>query len=806
MRRLSTALLPAVLALALAAGARAAQPEPAMLDLTRAVVVTPPGLTGPEEQAVIMLVEEVEERSGVRWRRAGAWPDDGSPVVAVGPAASLPGFAGRYAPELAAEPQPPGREGYRVRTRAGAPGAVLIVGADSRGVLYGAGRLLRTLACGRGSVRLAHALDVSTAPKYALRGHQLGYRPKTNSYDGWSLPMWEQYVRDLAIFGVNAVELIPPRSDDDADSPHFPLPPMEMMVGMSRLLDRYGLDMWIWYPALDPDYSDPKWVEFAIKEWDEVFRRLPRIDALLVPGGDPGHTHPRYLMPMLEKQTESLRRRHPKAQMWVAPQGFTAEWMEAFLGILRREPAWLTGVVFGPQCRMSVQELRAAVPERYPIRHYPDITHTVRCQYPMADWDPAYALTEGREPINPRPLMQARIFRQTQPSTAGFITYSEGCNDDVNKCVWSALGWDPDADVSDLLREYARVYLGERYVDSFSRALLALERNWDGPLGANDGVPVTLQQLQALERAATPAELRNWRFQQALYRAYYDAYTRARLLYETGLEERSMERLREAPRTGALPAIAAAEELLACAESERVAPAWRARVFELAEALFQSVRMQLSVERYRAIGVERGANLDQIDAPLNNRVWLQARLAAARALPVEADRLAALAAVVDWTNPGPGGVYEDCGRPGRPTHFLRGPGLAADPSFSESTRTGFNGPGAGRLSWSKTTETLYDHPLRARFEGLDPGAQYRLRVVYGGDNPPRQIRLVAAGAGGEVEVHPLQPKPQPQRPVEFDLPAEITRRGVLTLTWTGEPGVGGNGRGCSVSELWLLRR
>src|SRR2546422_5839462 len=32
--------------------------------------------------------------------------------------------------------------------------------------------------------------------------------------DGWSVPVWEQYIRDLAVFGTNAIELIPPRSDD----------------------------------------------------------------------------------------------------------------------------------------------------------------------------------------------------------------------------------------------------------------------------------------------------------------------------------------------------------------------------------------------------------------------------------------------------------------------------------------------------------------------------------------------------------------------------------------------------------------
>ena len=95
------------------------------------------------------------------------------------------------------------------------------------------------------------------APHYALRGHQLGYRDKTNAYDGWDLPQWDQYIRELAIFGTNAIELIPPRSDDRLDSVHFPLPPLEMMEGMSRIADDYGLDVWIWYPALDDDYARP---------------------------------------------------------------------------------------------------------------------------------------------------------------------------------------------------------------------------------------------------------------------------------------------------------------------------------------------------------------------------------------------------------------------------------------------------------------------------------------------------------------------------------------------------------------------
>ena len=231
--------------------------------------------------------------------------------------------------------------------------------------------------------------------------------------------------------------------------------------------------------------------------------------------------------------------------MWVSPQSFNQAWLEEFIDILKREqPAWLSGVVFGPQVRISLQRLRELVPAKYPIRHYPDITHSRQCQYPVADWDVAYALTEARECINPRPEAEAIIFRKTQPYTIGFLSYSEGCNDDVNKFIWSGLGWDPDARVVDILRQYSRYFIGERYTDDFAQGLLALERDWQGPLLANESVDVTLQQFQALEKKATPADLKNWRFQQALFRAYYDAYVRHRLIYETDLEMQAMAALR----------------------------------------------------------------------------------------------------------------------------------------------------------------------------------------------------------------------------------------------------------------------
>ncbi len=748
------------------------------LNLNDAVVI------GPAKPSQV-LIEEVEKRTQIRLAAASA-PQAGKPAIRL-----IRAPAGRPA------------EGYRIRVSAN---EVTVEGNDARGVLFGTGHLLRAMNLTKGAIDIGDQYAVETAPKYGLRGHQLGYRPKTNSYDAWTLPMWDQYIRDLAVFGTNAIELIPPRSDDDDDSPHFPLPKIDTMIGMSKIVDSYGLDVWIWYPAMDADYSKPETVEFALKEWGEVYRRLPRIDAIFVPGGDPGHTQPKYLMALLEKQTRLLHQYHPKATMWVAPQGFSQEWLEEFYAIVRTGPDWLTGIVFGPQVRVSLAELRKAIPAKYPIRHYPDITHTIRSQYPVPDWDVAHALTVGREPVNPRPVDQARIFRLLQPLTNGFLTYSEGCNDDVNKVVWSALGWNPDADVNAVLRDYSKYFIGPHMADGFAQGLLALERNWRGALNANTSVDVTLQQFQAMERAATPRDKLNWRFQQALYRAYYDAYIRARLLDETHAEARAMDALRltRAPLDG----IAEAESILDRAAEHPPAAALRARVFELAEALYQSVRMQLSVERYQAIAVGRGANLDSIDFPLNNRAWLKDKFREIRAMASDEERGRAIHTIVDWTNPGPGGFYDDLGNTTLQPHLVRGKGYRNDPAHLESSLIGFAiNPDVKiapwRTSWLQHAEALNESKLSMQYDGLDPAARYKVRVVYAGENLPPEIRLTA---DGQHEIHPFRKRDRPVRPVEFDIPQAATADGKLTLTWERPKGLPGNGRGTQVSEVWLMRR
>src|SRR5262249_16199084 len=149
------------------------------LDLTRAVVVCPANLSKPEAKAVELLVDEVQKRTRIRWEIAHAFPKGGAPFI------TLISVAGGSA------------EGFSIRVK---PPMVVVKGKDGGGMVFGVGRLLRELQMSPGKIALAEDFSETSAPRLPLRGHQLGYRPKTNSYDGWNLAQWEQYIRDLAVF------------------------------------------------------------------------------------------------------------------------------------------------------------------------------------------------------------------------------------------------------------------------------------------------------------------------------------------------------------------------------------------------------------------------------------------------------------------------------------------------------------------------------------------------------------------------------------------------------------------------------
>src|SRR5262249_8458945 len=143
------------------------------VDLTAAAIFTPPGISGPEAKAVLMLVEEVGRRSHVKWERVDPWPA-GKPVIVVSPADGVQKLLAEHGVLV---PEPAGRgaaEGYRIGvTGDAATPVVWIAGNDPRGTLFGVGRLLRELRIERNRITLPGNFREESAPRTPLRGHQL---------------------------------------------------------------------------------------------------------------------------------------------------------------------------------------------------------------------------------------------------------------------------------------------------------------------------------------------------------------------------------------------------------------------------------------------------------------------------------------------------------------------------------------------------------------------------------------------------------------------------------------------------------
>lgn len=700
------------------------------------------------------------------------------------------------------------KEAFRIDRQA----ATITVSAGStRGFVYGAGWLLRH----SDNLALALSTPIHEKPEQAIRGTQIGYRFKNNSYDAWTPAMLKRRIEDFALWGTNRIQIIAPRSDDAPTSPLMPVPPEQAVRNMAQATHDLGLDVAIFYPLLG-DYDGGAANEAEARNLDALLKTLPALDALYFPGGDPGHTSPEHLFPLIERLAGTLRQRFPKAELLLSTQGFDAKGLDAFFVELElRVPAkagtqfgrqnwtpafgevpsgsnWLTAIFVGPQTRESAATHLRRLAGRLPVELYPDTAHAMQAQFPIPDWHPAFALAQGREPVNPRPSAQTAIFAKITPGTRGAISYSEGINDDWNVHQWLAMGWNSRADIA---TDYANFYIGD---PAFAAIPTLLETNWQGDPASNAGIDRTLNAIDAIH----PAPWADWHLDLYRYRAVYDALIRERLTRARANQAEALYTLRQTPAIGAKPAVAAARFAYARPDSARSAGLYR-RLTARADQLRATAGMQLSVERHGASNWRRGANFDRAMIDLNDRVAVERDMSAALALPTEAERIAALHALGDRWGMADFALYDDLGDPANEPHLVRGPGYPSDPQL---WRTAIDGvaehiPNEGwRMAELSYAEALFEQPLTLHYEGLEKNRAYRLRYTWAGEDYSLPLTLTANGTALPA---PPSRTSNPQR-VELPVPQPLTANGTLDLVWSRPPGMGGGGRGRQIAEVWLI--
>ena len=765
----------------------------ATVDLTQAVVVSRSGqLPDAEKTAAVVLVEEVAKRTGIRLPVSTSWPA-GKTVIAITSKNSAPDWPRAVPVREGANLAESRPEGYRLYVDARRqPPVVWIIGADARGTLFGVGNLLRRVDWSKGKLDIDENLDIHTAPAYAIRGHQLGYRAQANSYDAWNAAQFEQYIRELTFFGVNSIEGIP--FQDTRPTPVMKRPRREINRDIGEICKRYGLHYWVWVPA-DFSLTDTAKRAHLLAECDQFFHDTPELTAVSFPGGDPGNNPPELVMPFLEDMAKLLKQTHPNAKIWLSVQQFKPAATDFVFNYIRdKSPEWLGGLVAGPSSP-PLDVMRNRLPMRYELRDYPDLTHNKLSQYEVPDWDQAFALTLGREAVNPRPMEYAAIFGRTAAYTNGFISYSDGVHDDVNKTIWSALSWDPRESVREILNDYARVYFEPKVAQGAVEGILALEKNWHGPLIGNGAVEGTLLEWRKLEKTAPELES-NWRWQMCLLRANYDAYVQRRLLYESKLEDEADGILKHAAKLGAEKSMTEASAVLNRAATHPAGADLRVRIVALCDELFHSIGLQTSVPKYHAINEERGAVLDFVDYPLNNRWWLEDQFKAIREMTSEQQKDARLYQLATWEHPGPDSFYDDVGNIDKEPHVVHY-STNGGPEIERPRGTTFwwwdQGFSRARLSWQTTS-----WPIAMVYNGLDPRGTY---VVKSSGYGQALLRI-----NGE-RVMPTKDGREMGDIKEFPVDAKYVKGRKLILTWdkpTGEENL--NWRKKSrLAEVWLIK-
>jgi len=785
------------------------------INFSQASIFVTPGGEQAIQKPITVLQEEVYKRTGIILtinHDLKATPVPAQPRVILATTEELsilPSFLRAALDRMA----PTGKDGFKLLMQPEAK-TVVITGDDARSILYGIGRLLRKADLRAGNFSVPVSTTISSSPVYPVRGHQLGYRPKTNSYDAFSVAQFDLYIRELALFGTNSIEIVPPRTDDDATSAHMKLAPMKMMAEQSRICKSYGLDVWMWYPNMGTDYADEKTLQDELHERETVFAALEKLDAVFVPGGDPGELQPDALFTWLEKQAAVLKKYHPTAKIWVSPQVFrpTRKWMNAFYDHVNRKYVWLGGVVFGPWIKTPVDSMRMLIDASIPIRMYPDITHSLSSQYPVPDWDLAYAMTLGRECINPRPTDEKHIHNLFARYGTGSISYSEGTNDDVNKFIWSDQDWDPHITVEETLQDYARFFIGPDHAKSIAAGILELEENLRGPLLSNKQVGKTLKHFQSLEKQASVPMMQNFRFQMCLLRAYYDAFVQERLIRETKLEQEAYRALSQARQTGSVVALVKAGRVLMKANDPAQYDSYKAKCLVLADSLFKSIGAQLTIKKHGA-AEGRGNFIDNIDVPLNDAPWLTDQLRKIAALRNEDEAFETIHALLHRADPGDGGIYTNFGTPAARPYVVPGPGWLKDPgglqsplvNFGVGTKEdewvhevlprGFSGQIVPK-AWMTQTGTLYDTPLSIHYKNLDAKSSYSIRIAYTGRLRSR-IKLTANGylvhdyfLTGDQPIY------------SFDIPKAALSTGDVIFTFVCPEGE----QGAQVGEIWIQKK
>ena len=453
-----------------------------------------------------------------------------------------------------------------------ANGEAAVRGGRFRSLIFGAGVLLRTIRYGERSFELADG-TYPFAPESAIR---IAYFAR--HFDNWYLKAGadelRRYVDELALWGINgfmmqldypSVDMVWSTEGDRAVFAATSVALGERVHALDMDLMTFGgfncapEDMPAEYRAT-PD-AKPRGItrynvcpekpgarDYLLGIWREKWNRMRHlpVSSLIywpfdeggcacekcAPWGGNGYVR------LIEQMAGMNGKIFPGAKQIVSTWLFREDDWKTFYAYLERQD-WIDAIlVDGHTDKFPEYPLEHPVPKDIPVITFPEISMWGRFPW-------------GGTGANPLPGRFRMMYRQSEKIAKGFMLYSEGIFEDLNKIFVNAIYMDPKRPTDDILAEYARWEMPGCDPSDFAALCHKLEDIYVTKHGKSSGrtghrfskyvagteempAPAELERRTAVAREAAaladkidsailPRMRRAWRWRQLYLRAKIDA-------------------------------------------------------------------------------------------------------------------------------------------------------------------------------------------------------------------------------------------------------------------------------------------
>lgn len=372
-------------------------------------------------------------------------------------------------------------EAFRIETAAG---AVRITGGSPQGLLYGAGKFLRTSRYD-GDAFHPSSWQGTSAPRGSLRGMYFATHFH-NWYHQASEPEIARYMEDLALWGINAFMVIFPMINlQDWNDPQAE-PAMAMMRQYAKCARALGLQfatgvnnaLFTGAPehiraARLPDPlgrrgnsghpicpGNPDGHAYIMDNSRQLFEKLSDVglDILVFWPYDEGGCACEKCLPWgsngylkLSRDLARLGRGYFPGlktilSTWMFDTPPEGEW-QGVSDALAKQNGWLDYILADAHEDYPRYPLDSGVPGKLPLLNFPEISM-------WGNWP------WGGVGANPLPERFQRLWDQVKHVVEGGFPYSEGIYEDMNKAAVAQFYWNPAQSARETLQEYIAYEFG----------------------------------------------------------------------------------------------------------------------------------------------------------------------------------------------------------------------------------------------------------------------------------------------------------------------------------------------------------